>query len=194
MITKTSCSQEKKCWGRWMSFEVVSTISPENKWIRSPCPQMMTKETSSPTKYRLKLMDTGQAGMGNQQGNRQGDRGIDRATGNRQWQGRPAKVGENKQKVLYYHAGETFMLAPLRFSLALQCSPFFHSRIATVTPVSHPLTRFIHIIPSCWTLYRSFEITLEMGTIHSFDLQIQCSTQIHCFKKRSVWYELCFNT
>jgi len=46
---------------------------------------MMTKETSSPTKYRLKLMDTGQAGMGNQQGNRQGDRetkkGTDRATG-----------------------------------------------------------------------------------------------------------------
>jgi len=60
---------------------------------------------------------------------------------------------------------------------------FFHSRIATVTPGSHPLSRFIDISPSCWTTYRSFEITLEMGTVHWVELQIQCCIQIHCFKK-----------
>jgi len=60
---------------------------------------------------------------------------------------------------------------------------FFHSRIATVTPASHPLTRLIHISPSYWTIYRSFEITLEMGTVHWIELQMQCSIQIYCFKK-----------
>ena len=84
------------------------------------------------------------------------------------------------------------MLAPLLFSLALQCPHFFHSRIATVTPVSHPLTSLIHISPSCWTIYCSFEITLEMGTAHWIELQIQCSIEIHCFKKDSVRYELFF--
>jgi len=69
---------------------------------------------------------------------------------------------------------------------------FFHSRIATVTPVSHPLTRPIHISPSYWTIYHSFEITLEMGTVHWIELQIQCSIQIHCVKKHPVRYELCF--
>jgi len=68
---------------------------------------------------------------------------------------------------------------------------FFHSRIATVTPVSHPLTRLIHISPSCWIIYRSFEIILEMGTVHRIELQIQFSIQIHCFKKHSIRYELC---
>ena len=62
-------------------------------------------------------------------------------------------------------------------------SHFCHSRIATVTPVSHPPTRLIHICPSCWIIYRSFEITLEMGTVHWIELQIQCSVQTHCFKK-----------
>jgi len=84
------------------------------------------------------------------------------------------------------------MLAPLLFSLATQCPHFFHSGIATVTPVSHPLTRLIHISPSCWTIYRSFETTLEMGTVHCIELQIQCTIQIHCFKKDSVRYELFF--
>jgi len=74
-----------------------------------------------------------------------------------------------------HHAGETFMLAPLLFSLALQCPPLFHSRIAIVTPVSHPLTRLLHIIPSCWTIYCSFEIILEMRTVHWIGIQIQCS-------------------
>jgi len=60
---------------------------------------------------------------------------------------------------------------------------FFYSRIATVTPVTHPLSRLIHINPSCWIIYRSFEIALEMGTVHWIELQIQCSIQIHCFKK-----------
>ena len=83
------------------------------------------------------------------------------------------------------------MLSHLIFSLAPHW-PFFHSRIATVTPVSHPLTRLIHISASCWTIYRSCEITLGMGTVHWIELQIQCSIQIHCFKKHSVRYELCF--
>jgi len=41
---------------------------------------------------------------------------------------------------------------------------------AMLTPVSPLLTRLIYIIPSCWTTYRSFEITLEMGTVHRFGI------------------------
>ena len=63
---------------------------------------------------------------------------------------------------------------------------------AMITQVSHPLTRLIHISPSCWTIYRGFEIILEIGTVRWIGLQIQCSIQIHCFKKTSVRYELCF--
>ena len=63
---------------------------------------------------------------------------------------------------------------------------------AMITPVSHLLTRFIHISQSCWVIYRSFEVTLEMGAAHWTELQIWCSTQIHSFKKHSVRYELCF--
>jgi len=37
------------------------------------------------------------------------------------------------------------------------------------------LTRLIHMSSSCWTSYRSFEISLEMGTIHWIGLQIQRS-------------------
>jgi len=32
----------------------------------------------------------------------------------------------------------------------------------------------------------------KMGTVHWIGLQIQCSIQIHCFKKHSVRYKLCF--
>jgi len=35
---------------------------------------------------------------------------------------------------------------------------------ATTTPISRLLNRLIHIIPSCWKIYRSFEIILEMVT------------------------------
>ena len=33
----------------------------------------------------------------------------------------------------------------------------------------------VHISPSCWTIYRSFEIILEMVTVHWIGLHIQCS-------------------
>jgi len=75
------------------------------------------------------------------------------------------------------------MLAPLLFSLAPQCPYFFHSIIATVTTVSHLLARLILISSSCWTIYFSFEITLEIVTVRWIERQIQCSIQIHCFKK-----------
>jgi len=85
------------------------------------------------------------------------------------------------------------MLAALLFSLAAHCPPLFHSRIVTVMPVSHPPTRLIHISPSCWTIYRSFEITIEMGTVHWVELLIQCAIQIYCFKKKiQSRFELCF--
>jgi len=63
---------------------------------------------------------------------------------------------------------------------------------AMITPVSALVTRLIHISPSCCTIYRSFEIHLEMGTVSWIGLQIQCSLQIHCFKKPSARYELRF--
>jgi len=50
----------------------------------------------------------------------------------------------------------------------------------------------IPISPRCWTIYRSFEIILNMGTVHWIRLQIQCSVQIHCFKKHSDHCKLCF--
>jgi len=53
---------------------------------------------------------------------------------------------------------------------------------AVITPVSPLLIRIIHISPSYSTFYLSFEIILEMGTVHWVGLQIQCSMQIHCFK------------
>jgi len=34
-----------------------------------------------------------------------------------------------------------------------------------ITPVIPLLTRLIHISPSCWKIYRLFEIILEMGTV-----------------------------
>jgi len=44
-----------------------------------------------------------------------------------------------------HHVGETFMLASYFFPWPRSALYFFHSRIATVMPVSHPLTRLIHI-------------------------------------------------
>jgi len=46
---------------------------------------------------------------------------------------------------------------------------------AMVTPVSPLLTTLVHINPNYWTIYRSFEIILEMGTVHWIGLHIQCS-------------------
>jgi len=43
------------------------------------------------------------------------------------------------------------------------------------TPVGPLRTRLIHIRPSYWTLFRSFEIILERGVAHWIGLQIQCS-------------------
>jgi len=61
-----------------------------------------------------------------------------------------------------------------------------------ITPESPPLTRLIHIRPSYWTIFRSFGIILEMGTVCWIGLQMQCSIQTHCFKKHSIRYDLCF--
>jgi len=46
---------------------------------------------------------------------------------------------------------------------------------AMITPASPLLTTLVHISPSYPTIYRSFEIILEMGTVHWFGLYIQCS-------------------
>jgi len=46
---------------------------------------------------------------------------------------------------------------------------------AMIAPVSPLLTRLIHICPSYWTIFRSFDIILEMGTVHWIGLQTQCS-------------------
>jgi len=42
------------------------------------------------------------------------------------------------------------------------------------------------------TIFPLVGIILEMGTVHWIGLQIQCSMQIHRFKKYSIRYELCF--
>jgi len=63
---------------------------------------------------------------------------------------------------------------------------------AIITPVSPPLTRLIHIRPSCWNNFRSFGIILETGTVYWIGLQMQFSIQIQCFKKHLIRYDLCF--
>jgi len=63
-----------------------------------------------------------------------------------------------------HHAGETFMLAPLLFPWPRNAPHFFHSRIATVTPVSHPLIRLIHIspnLPFVWNYSRNGNCPLD---------------------------------
>jgi len=50
-----------------------------------------------------------------------------------------------------------------------------HHRVM-ITPVSPLVTRMIRISPSCWTIYRSFEITVcsKMATVNWIGHQIQC--------------------
>ena len=43
-----------------------------------------------------------------------------------------------------------------------------------ITPVIPLLTTLVHISPSYWTVYSSFEIILEMETVHWIGLHIQC--------------------
>jgi len=48
------------------------------------------------------------------------------------------------------------------------------------------LARLIHISPELLgTIYRSFETTLEWELLNVVGIQIQCSMEIHCFKKHS---------
>jgi len=42
---------------------------------------------------------------------------------------------------------------------------------AMITPVSALFTSFIYIIPSHWTIYRSFAIILEMGSVHRLEVK-----------------------
>jgi len=46
---------------------------------------------------------------------------------------------------------------------------------AVITPAIPLLTTLVHISPGYWTINRSFEISLEMGTVHWIGLHIQCS-------------------
>jgi len=46
---------------------------------------------------------------------------------------------------------------------------------AMITPVIPLLTTLVHISPSYCTVYSSFEIILEMETVHWIGLHIQCS-------------------
>jgi len=44
-----------------------------------------------------------------------------------------------------------------------------------ITPIRPLRTKLIHISQSYWTSFRSYEIILEMGTVHGIGLQMQCS-------------------
>jgi len=46
---------------------------------------------------------------------------------------------------------------------------------AMIMPASPLLTMLVHISLSYWTIYRSFESILEIGTVHWIGLHIQCS-------------------
>jgi len=61
-----------------------------------------------------------------------------------------------------------------------------------ITPVNPLRTRLIHISPSYWAIYCSFEIILKLCTVYWIGIKIQCSIRIHCFKKHSVRCELYF--
>jgi len=55
-----------------------------------------------------------------------------------------------------------------------------------ITPISPLHTRLIHIIPSYWTIHRSFEVILEC--------QLEFKSNVPCksiaWKIHSIWYEL----
>jgi len=60
-----------------------------------------------------------------------------------------------------------------------------------ITLVNHPLTRLIHISPSCWTIYRlklfsKWELSIGLN-VKSYVLYKSIAS-----KKHSVRYELCF--
>jgi len=61
--------------------------------------------------------------------------------------------------------------------------PLLHNAChrAMITAASPVRTRLILIIPSCWTIHRSFEIIVEWGP--SIGLEFKCCMQICCFKK-----------
>ena len=59
-------------------------------------------------------------------------------------------------------------VAPLLFSLAPQWPQFFHSRIAAVTPASHPLTRLNHIS-------RSWQFIVRLKFFSKWELSIGLS-------------------
>jgi len=40
-----------------------------------------------------------------------------------------------------------------------------------ITPVNPLSTMLIHISPSCWTIFYSFEIILKMGTPHKLEFK-----------------------
>jgi len=67
---------------------------------------------------------------------------------------------------------------------------------AMITPFSPLLTRLIHISPSSWTLDNLSFVWFYSRSGNCFldwtSNPIQCSIQIHCFKKHSVRYEICF--
>jgi len=60
---------------------------------------------------------------------------------------------------------------------------------AMITPVNPLRTKLIHISPSYWTIYRSFEIILEWELSIGWEFEANIRCKIHCFKKHSIWYE-----
>jgi len=59
-----------------------------------------------------------------------------------------------------------------------------------ITPLDPLHTRLIHISPSCWTLYRSFEIILEWGSSNGLEFNSNVIWKAIASKKYSIWYEL----
>jgi len=61
---------------------------------------------------------------------------------------------------------------------------------AMIVPVISSLhTRLIRISPSCWTIFRSFEIILEWELPTALEFEFNFPRKSHFFKKHSIWYE-----
>jgi len=76
---------------------------------------------------------------------------------------------------IYFHSGRHYRCSvPLRYlrnskwEVHMVTFPLLSNvrQKAMITPVSPLLTMLVHIDPSYWKIYNSFEIILEMGAVH----------------------------
>ena len=65
---------------------------------------------------------------------------------------------------------------------------------AMIAPVSSLRNRIIHINPSYWTIYRSFEIILEWKLSIGLEFDSNVPSKFIASKKHSIWYDTVYGS